>query len=66
MYVNDSESSSGQMCDVIYRTPLQSQFDIAIIQQNTRITNSSENDDIKFGKAVEGTTSLVSFICDIY
>jgi hypothetical protein len=58
--VNDSESSPAQMCNVIYRTPLKSHFDIALIQQKTWTTTSGEEYPIKFGRAVEGKLYIVS------
>ncbi|XP_060552802.1 peroxisomal leader peptide-processing protease-like [Ruditapes philippinarum] len=57
--VNDSESSPAQMCNVIYRTPLKSHFDIALIQQKTCTTTGDEEYPIKFGRAVEGEVMYV-------
>lgn len=58
MYVNDSESSPAVMCDIIYRAPLKSHFDLAIIQQKSCTAKSVEDHHIKFGRAVEGTYLL--------
>ncbi|XP_053385305.1 peroxisomal leader peptide-processing protease-like [Mercenaria mercenaria] len=59
VHVSDSESSSSEMCNIIYRTPLKSQFDIALIQQKNVTAHLSEDKQIRFGKAVEGEVVYV-------
>lgn len=52
--VNDSDSHLSNLCNIIYKTPLKSQFDIAIIQPKNISSWSCDDRELTFGRAAEG------------